>query len=74
MKKLRQISRFVMIGIFTVFFSLLHGYAMQIGGADGPTAIYVTENLHPLVWVIAGSVLLILAVGIAIFLWKRKKR
>lgn len=42
-----------------------------IGGADGPTAIYVATR--PVDWLILGAVLL-LVIGGAIFLCKRWKR
>lgn len=42
-----------------------------IGGADGPTAIYMTSSLHHMHW----PVYLILALaGIAGLLWCRRKR
>jgi len=43
-----------------------------IGGADGPTAIYVSGE--PLIWGIAAAAVILAAVGVVVYLCRRKKK
>lgn len=44
-----------------------------IGGADGPTAVFVTTNFSPLGWGVAGLLLLAVIAGVVLFIRSRRK-
>lgn len=42
-----------------------------IGGADGPTAIFVSSTLNP-IWYVVGAVIVIAAV-VGFIIWRKKR-
>ncbi|MGM9593757.1 MAG: hypothetical protein ACI3U8_05330 [Candidatus Onthomonas sp.] len=43
-----------------------------IGGADGPTAVYVTGN--PWAAIAVGVLLALAAIGLGVVLWRRRRK
>lgn len=62
----------VVLGVALFFlFTVPQGSLGIIGGADGPTAIFVTCSLNlPQIFLIVGIIIF----GAAVFLWKKKKK
>ena len=71
----------LMIFVFSLFFALYLGGCNNedasigiIGGADGPTAIFVTSNIHwPSVYGLIGVIIVTILVALIIYLKKKKK-
>lgn len=71
----------LMIFVFTLLFAFCLGGCSNeaasvgiIGGADGPTAIFVTSNIHwPSVYGLIGVIIVTILVALIIYLRKKKK-